>query len=117
MDKIMSFEQILRKIVREENEVLLKSIKELLTEKTDSIFDSKPMVFDEACAYISYSSTHLYKLTSKNLIPHLKRGKKLYFLKSDLDTWLIENKVKTMDEIKEVVSSDLLKVMNVLRLE
>lgn len=112
MDKIMSFEEILRKIVREENESLLKSIKELLTEKTASTLDSKPMVFDEAWAYISCSSSHLYKLTSKNLIPHAKRGKKLYFLKSDLDAWLIENRVKTVDEIKEAVNSKLLKIMS-----
>ncbi len=111
MDTNMSFEKILRKIIREENEVLLKDFKELSAKKTALTHDSKPLVLDEACAYLSCSRSYLYKLTSKNLIPHKKPSKKLYFIKSDLDTWLIENKVRTVDEIKEDVNSRLLKIM------
>ncbi len=110
MDTNMSFEKIFRKIVREENEALLNRVKELLSDKTSITIDSKPMVFDATCKYIPCSRSYLYKLTSKNLIPHSKRGKKLYFIKSELDAWLIENKVKTIDEIKEEVN---MKIINI----
>ena len=49
------------------------------------------------------SRSYLYKLTSQQLIPHYKpRGKKIFFLKSELQQWLLSNPVKTIDEIEQV---------------
>ena len=36
---------------------------------------------------------------SKNEIPFIKRGKKLYFRRSDLESWLLEGKRKSNSEI------------------
>jgi hypothetical protein len=35
----------------------------------------------------------MYKLTSGKIIPHSKRGKKVFFDKDELDKWLSRNKV------------------------
>lgn len=56
----------------------------------------------EAARYCSVSLSHLYKLTSARKIPyHKPEGKMLYFLRSDLDAWLLSNRVATMGELDE----------------
>ena len=62
----------------------------------------KPLTFNEASEYLDVSKSHLYKLTSANRIPHYKpQGKRVYFTKSDLDTWLLRNRVSTLDDIDQ----------------
>lgn len=52
--------------------------------------------FEEASRFLNLSKSYLYKLTSGNLIPHYKpQGKILYFEKTELETWLRQNPVKT----------------------
>jgi len=51
---------------------------------------------NEACQFLDYSKSYLYKLTHLKKIPHYKpNGKKLYFKKNDLKNWITRNKVKT----------------------
>ena len=62
----------------------------------------KPLTFDEAARYLDVSKSHLYKLTSANKIPHYKpQGKRLYFAKSELAEWLLQNPVKTIGAIEQ----------------
>jgi excisionase family DNA binding protein len=50
------------------------------------------LTFDEACLYSGISRSYMYKLTSKELIPHSKpRGKFIYFERSKLNAWLLGN--------------------------
>lgn len=50
---------------------------------------------NDACQYLDYSKSYLYKLTHLKKIPHFKpNGKKLYFKKDDLKNWIIRNKIK-----------------------
>ena len=63
----------------------------------------------EACKYLDMSASHLYKLTSQNLIPHFcPRGKKLYFKREDLDQWLLRNRKDSVDEIETLAANYLL---------
>ncbi len=49
----------------------------------------KPLTLDEAAVYLDVAKSTLYKLTSANKIPHYKpRGKRVYFTKGELNTWL-----------------------------
>lgn len=49
--------------------------------------------FNEACQYLKLSQSHLYKMTSAGSIPHYKpNGKKLYFKRSELESWLLGNR-------------------------
>ena len=56
--------------------------------------------FEEACSYLSVSPSYLYRLTSQKLIPHFcPQGKKLYFMRDEIDTWLLRNRRSSADEI------------------
>jgi len=61
---------------------------------------TKPLTFLEACQYLDCSKSCLYKLTSKNLIPHYKpNGKRIFFCKAELDAYLLKNPIRTASEI------------------
>ncbi|WP_127139940.1 helix-turn-helix domain-containing protein [Flagellimonas marinaquae] len=48
--------------------------------------------FREALQYMDVSQSFLYKLTSKKAIEFTKpNGGKIYFRKSDLDNWMLQN--------------------------
>ncbi|WP_067145325.1 helix-turn-helix domain-containing protein [Pseudotamlana agarivorans] len=50
-----------------------------------------------------------YSKISRNEVPYYKRGKKIYFLKSEIDEWLKGGKVKTNANIKTDVDNLLSK--------
>jgi excisionase family DNA binding protein len=65
--------------------------------------DEKPITFTEASEYLGVSKSHLYKLTSKNQIVHFKpAGKKIYFKKSDLNSYLFRNRKASHVEIEQI---------------
>lgn len=66
----------------------------------------KPFTFQEACSYLNFSRSYLYKLTSKNEITHYKpNGKKIYFTKADLDSWLLRKPVLNNMQLEEKANS------------
>lgn len=54
---------------------------------------------DEFCEYTGLSKQTVYQKTGKGLIPHSKRGKRLYFDKATVDAWLLEHSVRPISEI------------------
>ena len=73
----------------------LEELKSILTQQHE-----KPLCFLEAAQYLNVSKSYLYKLTCFNKIPYYKpNGKKIYFSKSDLDKWILRNRVLSVDEI------------------
>ena len=48
-----------------------------------------------AADYLHISVHTLYGMTSKNKIPHRKPGKKLYFLRSELEDWVSNGRKST----------------------
>ncbi len=70
-------------------EIQLEEIKSLIKKG-----DQKPLSFKEACAYLGFSSSYLYKLTYRKVIPHYKpMGKVLFFSKHELDEWVFARRV------------------------
>lgn len=62
----------------------------------------KVFSFEEASRFLNLSKSYLYQLTSKGLIPHYKpQGKMLYFEKEELEQWLLQNPVKTKQQMKQ----------------
>lgn len=55
---------------------------------------------DEFCQYTGLSKQTVYKKTGKGILPHSKRGKRLFFDKEKVDAWLLENSVKSLSEIE-----------------
>ena len=89
-------------------------IKQLFREEIQAYFSENPVssepsnqlgnVVDldgllKARPFIGSRST-IYKKISKGLIPHSKRGKKLYFDLDEIDRWLLSNKVKSVTELE-----------------
>lgn len=64
--------------------------------------NAKPILdIKEASLFTGFSVGHLYRLTSQRLIPHFKKNQKLLFKKSELESWLLENKVMTENELNQ----------------
>ena len=62
----------------------------------------KPLTLNEGAQYLDISKSYLYKLTSANKIPHWKpQGKRVYFTKAELDSWILRNPVKTTTDIEQ----------------
>lgn len=65
----------------------LSTLEELLKKK-----DDKPLTFKEACAYLGYAPSYLYKLTYRKVIPHYKpTGKMIFFSKNEIDEWIFKS--------------------------
>jgi excisionase family DNA binding protein len=83
-----------------------KNINEFKFEKkvdNEEVFD-----IEGATTYLSISKGTMYRLTMGREIPHYKVGKRLYFKKEDLNTWIGRGKVLTNQEIHEEADRYLL---------
>ncbi len=81
----------------------LNRIEKILSEQID-----RPMSFNEACRYLNYSKSYLYKCTCKRLIPFYKPGgKKIFFSKKELDEWIYKYRVKTNTELDEIANNGM----------
>lgn len=77
----------LMKLDEIQKEIKLSSKKELLT-------------FDDAALMLGFSKSYLYKLTSNRQIPYYKPvGKTIFFLRSELMTWIQNSRVPTQTEL------------------
>lgn len=65
--------------------------------------------FQEAIQYLDLSESSLYKLTSDSKITFFKpNGGKLYFKKTDLDNWMLQNENKSVEELgNELLTKNL----------
>ncbi|MCP9761479.1 helix-turn-helix domain-containing protein [Lacihabitans soyangensis] len=84
------------------DELLLRldQIEQLILEQ--SINSKEILNFTEATKYLEVSASHLYKLTSANILPYYKpNGKKLYFKREELNEWLLSNRSASKEEIAQ----------------
>jgi excisionase family DNA binding protein len=89
------------------NENMILQQLEMIRHELAELRISKKEVFtfDETCHYLDISASHLYKLTSSEKIPcYQPNGKKLYFKKTEVDDWLLQNKKHSQQEIQEMAS-------------
>lgn len=83
-------------------EITLQALSDKLDRITEITLIGTKTVLDleEAALFTGFSTGHLYRLTSGKQIPHFKKSRKLYFKKSELEDWMLENKILTEDEIR-----------------
>lgn len=102
------------------NQRLIK-IEDLLFElnnksNSNQTFGSKTeeeiLTIDQACMFLNLAKSTIYILTSKRILPFFKRGKKLYFKKSELLQWIEDGKKKTMKQLQNEVDEYLEKKDN-----
>lgn len=80
---------------------IIETFKEHANKTAESFISDELMSTQEASKFLNLAKQTIYGLTSKNVIPHIKRGKKLYFSKTELANWLKEGKQKTVSEYIE----------------
>jgi excisionase family DNA binding protein len=90
------FELILKRL--DDIELMLKNTSHTVIQTTSV---TEILNLERAAEYISLSKSAIYKKTSERNIPHFKKGKKLYFKRSELDEWLTQNRIKTNSEIDQ----------------
>lgn len=72
--------------------------------------EKKVLTLDEACDFTGLSKSYLYKLTSGRQVPHFKpHGKKIYFDRAQLESWLLSNPIATADQIEADANRHILK--------
>lgn len=79
----------------------LEEIKDQLDriERNTLLASKKVLTFEDAALLTGLSRSYLYKLTSTNQIPHYKpSGKQLYFDREEIESWLKQNRVETVEE-------------------
>ena len=56
------------------------------------MFLRKVLTVSEACEYLGYKKSYLYKLTSGGIIPFSKpNGKTIFFDRAKLEEWMLSN--------------------------
>ena len=69
--------------------------------KMTYVLQKEILTFEEACMYLGRSASSMYKLTSGRLIPHyVPSGKLIYFKRTELDEWVLQNKRRSLEEIE-----------------
>jgi len=93
----------------------LDKIEHLLIElKANQINDNpRPtemfMNVQQVAEYLSLSVQTIYGLTSRLEVPTIKKGKRLYFKKAEIDEWLLKGRRKTKEEIIEQAHNYLIR--------
>jgi len=57
------------------------------------------MNVEQVSEFLNLAIATIYDKTSKNMIPHKKHGKKLYFIRAEIEKWILDGSVKTSEEI------------------
>jgi hypothetical protein len=58
---------------------------------------------DEVVSYLSLPSlAALYQLNARKKIPHIKWGRRVRYLKSEIDSFLLAHRVKAVDPVASV---------------
>ena len=64
---------------------------------------------DEVAELLHLAKSTIYSKVSKNELPYMKRGKRLYFSKTDLMEYLKKGRKKSKDEIEQEADNYLRK--------
>ncbi len=79
----------------------IEKIEELLSKNKN--FQSKPsdefFTVEEAASFLRLSVPTIYGLVSRNAIPSMKRSKRVYFSKMELESYLKEGRKKSSEEL------------------
>jgi len=81
---------------------LKEALREIINETENKLpaGDARIMTIKEAASFLKLKVSTLYEKTAEKIIPHIKRGKRLYFCLNELEAWLREGKVKTVRELQ-----------------
>ena len=91
-------------------ERLLNELKTGRSEPTNQMQGGYDLMnVQQVAAYLSLSVQTIYGLVHKIEIPNFKRGKRLYFKRTEIDDWIGQSRRKTRVEIEQEATNYLLK--------
>ena len=68
------------------------------------------LTLEDVSLLTGLSKSHLFKLTCNHQIPHYKpNGKQLYFDRAEIEAWMKQGKVSTVDESEQMAALYLAK--------
>jgi excisionase family DNA binding protein len=77
------------------------TIKKSSLEQEQKLSEKEILSLSEAAKFLNVSKSCIYKITSQKQIPHyIPGGKKIYFKKSDLEDWLLKNRIAPSSEFE-----------------
>tara|TARA_B100000768_G_C11270769_1_gene373308 strand:+ start:1694 stop:1975 length:282 start_codon:yes stop_codon:yes gene_type:complete len=83
--------------------IKLNNIEELL------LTQKNVLKLDEVTLLTGFSKSYLYKLTSTGGIPCYKpQGKYIFFKKTEVENWLLQNRKSTTIEIDEMANNHII---------
>ena len=90
-------------------EFIQKQLKEIIALLTkQNLLEKEFFTLEEAAQFLNQSRSILYKLTSKKEIPfYVPGGKMIYFRRSELESWIVDSKVDTVDELEASIDNYL----------
>jgi excisionase family DNA binding protein len=86
----------------------VRSLKAMLGAKGTETRANEPerlMTIAEAAEFLNLTVNTIYGLNSRNEIPSMKKGKRVYFLKSELTLWIKSGRNLTVAEAKEAATN------------
>ena len=88
----------------------VENLKTLITGQSAEPSQAKDvfLTLSQTALFLNLSNATIYAKVGQREIPHCKRGKRLYFLKSDLENYLKEGRKKTATEIHNEAEQHLL---------
>ena len=69
-------------------------------ERATAIAAKAVLNIDDVAYLTGFKKCTIYEMTSKNEIPHSKKGGRLFFGKADIEDWLMKNRVATEAEMQ-----------------
>ena len=89
--------------LQELQDLIAQAVAKCLTEHpsliTVHVAETEVIGIDQAARLLRCSKGYLYKLTSSRVLPHYKKGKIVYFLRSELVDWIKTGRIKTNEEL------------------
>ena len=88
-------------------------LKQLVDIRKFSLLAAKNILdVDDVVALTGLSKGFVYKLTCRKEIPHYKpNGKLLYFDRQEIESWMKQNRVNTIEEAEQTASKYLINNM------
>jgi excisionase family DNA binding protein len=109
MTENLTFDQLPKAVTMLTKEV--SELKRLFIEKQEQPTTEQPeqlLTIQEAAEFLSLTVPTMYSKTSKGELPFMKRGKRLYFSRTELLDYLKEGRRKTNAEIEQEAKAYLL---------
>jgi excisionase family DNA binding protein len=101
MDNNNELAELINQLIEKSATATSRKIEDL-TAKSIEKDEEKILFVNSLAEYLDLKVPTIYAMTSKREIPFYKKGKKLYFKKSEIEKWLETGRVLTNSELEAV---------------